>query len=603
MPPPPVLCFSEFCVYDFALYPLPRLQHRDITRYNINTPKNRMMRRSALRRFGTSFGATVIPPITNERMDGFAPGSKERDAFAAACKRARGTVADCPIVIGGVEHRPSKQSFTRTMPSDHKVTIATGYNATAELASMAVENSLATFESWSRTPFQDRAAILLKAAHLISTKYRAEVQAATALGQSKNAWQAEIDCIAETADFLRFNSKYASQLYHDQPISPSSAAVWNMVEYRPLEGFVAAISPFNFTAIGANLATAPVLMGNCVIWKPSPSAILSNYQMYKIFEEAGLPPGVINFLPCEADVMSTQVMQHESLAGVAFTGSTAVFNAIQKNIGNHLDHYRSYPRVSGETGGKNFHLLHPSCNVNHAVASTVRSAFEYQGQKCSACSRMYVPRSLWAETREKLIEATSRVVVGQPDDFRSFVCAVIDGAAYRKVTSYIEKARAEEGCSIIAGGTYSDTEGWFVAPTIIEATNPLATTMREEIFGPVLTVHVYDDNKWDETLKLVNRTTKYGLTGAIFSNDRSSVRQAADVMRFGCGNLYINDKSTGAVVGQQPFGGARASGSNDKPGAPQFLHRWVSARTIKENFDINGTISYPHQLPDVVTVQ
>jgi 1-pyrroline-5-carboxylate dehydrogenase len=369
-----------------------------------------------------------------------------------------------------------------------------------------------------------------------------------------------------------------------------------------LEGFVAAVSPFNFTAIGVNLAMAPVLMGNTVIWKPSPNAILSNYQMYKIFEEAGLPPGVINFVPCEPDVMSKNIIENPMLGGVAFTGSTRVFNIINKSVANNLESYRSYPRISGETGGKNFHMLHPSCDVNHAVAATIRSAFEYQGQKCSACARLYCPQSLWKDVKAKLIKAHSQIVVGQPDDFKTFVTAVIDEAAYNKVMGFIDKAKAAGG-EILAGGTGDRSKGYFVQPTIILTKDPKSVTMRDEIFGPVLTVYVYDDAKLEETLQLVDETTPYGLTGAIFASDRAALRHMADKLRYTAGNVYINDKCTGAVVGQQPFGGARCSGSNDKPGAAQFLYRWVSARTIKENFDINGQISYPHQLPDVVTVE
>lgn len=560
-----------------------------------------MLRRSTPRSFGTSFGAALVGGITNEPMNSFKPDSPERAATAAACAKVRATTVDCPIVIGGKEYR-TKNSFKRTAPSDHSVHIATGYNADAALAELAVTNSLEAFKTWSTTPFQDRVAIVLKAAFLITRQYRAEVLAATMIGQSKNAWQGEIDCVAESADFLRFNAKYAQQIYQEQPLTSPNASVWNMTEYRPLEGFVASVSPFNFTAIGVNLALAPVLMGNTVVWKPSPNAILSSYQMYKIFEDAGLPAGVINFVPCEADVMASKIIAHPALGGVAFTGSTKVYNAINQNVAQNLSTYRSYPRLSGETGGKNFHLLHPSCDVNNAVAATVRSAFEYQGQKCSACSRLYCPKSLWPEVQKKLLDATAKIVVGQPDDFKTFMAAVIDEAAFNKNLSYIEKAKAAGG-KIIAGGTGDKTKGFFVQPTIIVTTDPKSITMREEIFGPVLTVFVYNDADWQETMKLVDETTVYGLTGAIFAHDRVALREAAETLRYTAGNLYINTKSTGAVVGQQPFGGARSSGSNDKPGAPQFLYRWISPRTIKESYEINGQISYPHQLPDSVVVE
>lgn len=560
-----------------------------------------MLRRSSRNLFAGSFGAVSVADMTNERMDAFSPHSKDRTSMEAACVVTRKTTVDCPIIVNGKEYRTAN-SFKRVAPSDHSVHLATGYNADEALAEAAVKSSLEAHQSWSRTPFQDRCAVILKAAHLITTKYRAQVQANTMLGQSKNAWQAEIDCVAEAADFLRFNVKYAQQIYSEQPLTTSNASIWNMTEYRPLEGFVAAISPFNFTAIGVNLALAPVLMGNTVIWKPSPNAILSSYHMYKIFEEAGLPAGVINFVPCEPDVMSKAIIQHPMLAGVAFTGSTNVFNAINKTVAQQLGSYRSYPRISGETGGKNFHFLHPSCDVNHAVAATIRSAFEYQGQKCSACSRVYCPKSLWPEVEKKLLTAHSKIVVGQPDDFKTFVAAVIDETAFNKNIGYITKAK-EEGGRVIAGGSGDKSQGYFVQPTIIVTSNAKSITMREEIFGPVLTVYVYDDNKIDETLTLVDETTPYALTGGIFASDRAALRHIADKLRFAAGNIYINDKSTGAVVGQQPFGGGRLSGSNDKPGASQFLHRWISARTIKENFDINGQISYPHQLPDNIQVE
>ena len=503
------------------------------------------MRRTSTRCWGSTFGAVSIPPIVNEPMSSFPPGCPHRAQVESECRNLRGSVSECQIVIHGVRYTTDKM-WERTIPSDNKHVIARTYMATPELAKAAVESSLRAHAEWSRTSFLDRAAVCLKAAHLITKKYRAQVLARTMLGQSKNPWQAEIDCVAEAADFLRFNVKYAAQMYNEQPVSPATANVWNTVEYRPLEGFVASITPFNFTAIGVNLAIAPVLMGNVTVWKPSPSAILSNYHMMQIFEEAGLPPGVINFLPCEPEVMEREVLGHQMLGGMVFTGSTKVFKQINRVISGNLDVYRNFPRISGETGGKNFHLLHPSCDINYAVASTVRSAFEYQGQKCSACSRVYVPKSRWAEFKEKLLAAHQKLAMGQPDDFRSFMCAVIDEAAFRKVSSYIDLAKTEGG-QVLAGGTYDGTKGWFITPTVIVTENPLSTTMREEIFGPVLTVYVYDDKQWRETLRLVDETSPYGLTGSVFSDDRSALREAADALRYTCGNLYINDKSTGAV--------------------------------------------------------
>ena len=555
----------------------------------------------------SSFATYNVPPVQNERMGAFAPGTKERDDLAAACKQLRASAPHvCAPIINGKDVHTSI-SWNREIPSDSKHVLATSFNADAVVAGQAVAAATAAWNDWSRASFHDRAAVVLKAANLISTKYRAEMQAATVLGQAKNAWQAEIDCIAETCDFFRFSVKYAQELYAMQPQSPASANLWNMSEYRPLEGFVAAVTPFNFTAIGANLALIPALMGNTVVWKPSPAAILSNRLLMKIFAEAGLPDGVINFLPCHHDVMEEAVIKHRNLAGIAFTGSTQVFSHIWQTVGSNLPHYVNFPRVSGETGGKNFHFVHPSADVNTVVAQTVRSAFEYQGQKCSACSRLYAPQSLWPSIRSKLVEALGQLKQGQPDDFSTFVSAVIDERAFAKIKRYIDECKADPATyELVAGGQTDSSQGWFVSPTIVRATNPKAKTMREEIFGPVLSVFVYDDastTAWLDTAKLINDTTPYALTGSIFCRDRAAINSAADALRYAAGNLYINDKSTGAVVGQQPFGGARMSGTNDKAGAASFLHRWVSPRTIKEAFDPLPQISYPHQLPDNVLVK
>jgi 1-pyrroline-5-carboxylate dehydrogenase len=572
--------------------------------------KEEMMRRTTTRLLSSSFATYTVPPVQNERMGTFLQGSKERADLAAACERLRvnGPV-ECPPIVGGKKILlPGSLHYKREIPSDITAApLAFSYNSDRPTAALAVEAAKKAWVAWSRTPFQDRAAIVLKAANLISTKYRSEMQAATILGQAKNAWQAEIDCIAETCDFFRFSVKYAEELYRQQPISPAAANYWNMLEYRPLEGFVAAITPFNFTAIGANLALIPALMGNTVVWKPSPAAVLSNFLLMEIFAEAGLPDGVINFLPCHHDVMEDVVMKHRDLAGVAFTGSTSVFNQIWKTVGENLPAYANYPRVSGETGGKNFHLVHPSADVNTVVAQTVRSAFEYQGQKCSACSRLYVPQSLWVKVREKLVAAVNELKLGQPDDFSTFISAVIDKRAFDKISKYIVDAKADRGTyELVAGGTVDMARGYFISPTVLRVEDPMAKTMREEIFGPVLSVFVYDDaspTAWADTAKLINDTTTYALTGSIFSQDRTAINTAADILRYAAGNLYINDKSTGAVVGQQPFGGARHSGTNDKAGAASFLMRWVSPRTIKETFDPLPQISYPHQLPDNVLVK
>lgn len=542
----------------------------------------------------------------NEPMDTFEPGSAAAAGTLKACARLRAAATDCPIVIGGREHRTANV-IRRVCPSDHHTRLATGYNATPELAQEAINIALEASREWSLMPFRDRAAIFLQAAHLISTKYRHELRAATMLGQSKNPFQAEIDVIAETCDFLRFSVKFADELYRDQPVSPSSGALWNSVEYRPLEGFVTAIAPFNFSAIAANLVACPALMGNVVLWKPSPNAVLSNYLLYKVFEEAGLPAGVVNFLPCEPDVMTDVVNSHPHLAGVAFTGSTKVFMSINKQIYSRLEGYRNIPRVSGETGGKDFHLIHPSADIKLAAALTIRGAFEYQGQKCSATSRLYAPKSRWEELKAYLLDVHGKLKMGQPDDFRSFLCAVIDDVAFERNALYIDMAKSDSTMyKIIAGGGCDNSRGWFVEPTIIEAKSSQAKLLQEEIFGPILTVYVYDDSKpgfWPEVCDVINSTTKYALTGSVFAQDRQAIYDATTKhLRYAAGNFYINDKCTGAVVGQQPFGGARASGSNDKPGSPLFLTRWVSARTIKENFDRSSQVSYPHQLPDIVAV-
>ncbi|EAN77745.1 delta-1-pyrroline-5-carboxylate dehydrogenase, putative [Trypanosoma equiperdum] len=553
-----------------------------------------------------AFAFVKSPPAVNERMDSFQPGSDSARGTLEACKRLRCGATDCPIVIGGKEYR-TDNAINRMIPSSHQQQVAKGYNATPELAQKAIDTALGAAKEWSQMPFKDRAAIFLHAAHLISTKYRHELRAATMLGQSKNPFQAEIDVIAESCDFLRFSVKYAEELYNQQPISPASGPVWNALDYRPLEGFVSVIAPFNFSAIAANLVACPALMGNVILWKPSPNAVLSNYLLYKVFEEAGLPAGVVNFMPCEPKVMTEVVNSHPELAGVAFTGSTNVFLSINKQIYSRLEEYRNIPRISGETGGKDFHLIHPTADMKMTAALTVRGAFEYQGQKCSATSRIYVPQSRWEELKGYLLELHGKLKMGQPDDFQSFMCAVIDETAFDRNKKYIDIAKADSSAyTIIAGGGCDKSEGWFIQPTIIVAKDPNAQLLREEIFGPILTVHVYDDSKpdfWSEACNLVNNATKYALTGSIFAQDRKAIRDATEKhLRYAAGNYYINDKCTGAVVGQQPFGGARASGSNDKPGSALFLTRWVSARTIKENFDHSAQVSYPHQLPDYVTL-
>lgn len=448
-------------------------------------------------------------------------------------------------------------------------------------------------------PFADRAAIFLKAADLVGGKYRYEIMAATMLGQGKNAWQAEIDAAAELCDFFRFNVQYAQDLYTQQPVH-NSPGVWNRVEYRPLEGFVYAISPFNFTAIGGNLPGAPALLGNVVVWKPSPSAIASNYLVYKILLEAGLPPDVIQFVPGDAAEVTDVVLSHKDFSCLHYTGSTAVFRRLYGTIAANITEgkYRSYPRIVGETGGKNFHLIHPSADIRNAVVNTVRGAYEYQGQKCSATSRVYVPSSIWPAFKKQLIEETKSLKVGPPTDFSNFIGPVIHRASFDKLKGVIDAAGADPELSLLAGGTYDDSEGYFIYPTVYQTTNPNHPLLFTELFGPVLTVYVYDDSSspataFTEICKLIDNTGDYALTGAVFAKDRHAVREAEEALRNSAGNFYINTKSTGAVVGQQPFGGARESGTNDKAGSQIFLSRFVSVRSIKEDFVGSTQVEYP----------
>eukprot|EP00744_Colponema_vietnamica_P012765 GILI01017910.1.p1 GENE.GILI01017910.1~~GILI01017910.1.p1 ORF type:complete len:596 (+),score=168.21 GILI01017910.1:91-1788(+) len=560
-----------------------------------------MMRRTAATFLGTTFGATVVPNVQNEPSKNFAPNSSERAKLLDACKEVRSTVHKVPVVIGGKRHYKGMPTKV-TIPSDNKTTLVELYQADDDLMAEAVTASLEAHKEWSRMPFQHRAAVMLKAATLLTTSHYYRNMAACMIGQSKNPWQAEIDVGNEAPDFLRFHTAYASRIVNAQPSSPTTANIWNMIEYRPLEGFVAAISPFNFSAIAANLAATPALMGNTVLWKPSPTAALSSYYLMELFEEAGVPPGVINFVPSEADAIS-KVLRHESLAGVAFTGSTNTFQSIWKNVADNLPTYRNFPRVSGETGGKNFHLVHPSAHIPTVVSSTVRAAFEYQGQKCSACSRMFVPKSKWPEIKAGLVEVSAQLEMGQPDDFQSFLCAVIDKTSFEKCERYLKIAK-EEGLEVVTGGKADGSKGWFVEPTILVASDSSSRLLREEIFGPILTVYVYDDsasNYWADVCDTIDKGTGYGLTGSIYSQERNAIMDASDRLRYASGMLYVNDKSTGAVVNQQPFGGARKSGTNDKPGSQSFVERWVNPRTIKENFTFQSEVSYPHQLPDVVT--
>jgi 1-pyrroline-5-carboxylate dehydrogenase len=487
--------------------------------------------------------------------------------------------------------------LTQSNPSSHSTPVATYSNASPSEVQQAIDSALAAKPAWESLPFADRAAVFLKAADLISTKYRYELMAATILGQGKNAWQAEIDAAAELVDFLRFNVKYAEELYSQQPPF-NSAGVWNRLEYRALEGFVYAISPFNFTAIGGNLPGAPALMGNVVIWKPSPSAVASNYLIHQIFLEAGMPPGVIQFVPGDAEEVTKVVLGHPQFAALHYTGSTAVFRKLYGKIAGGVAEgkYKSYPRIVGETGGKNFHLIHRSTDISNAVVNTIRGAFEYQGQKCSACSRAYVPASIWNEFKSQIVSETEKLKVGPPEDFGNFIGAVIHEASFKKLSKVIDDAKNDKDLELITGGKYDASKGYFIHPTIYVAKTSSHPNLSTEFFGPILTIYVYDDSSptaFEDICKTVDQTSEYGLTGSVFATDRAAVRYAEEALRNSAGNFYINCKSTGAVVGQQPFGGGRASGTNDKAGSANLLSRFVSLRSIKEEFLSTGSVTYP----------
>ena len=529
---------------------------------------------------GAAFaGNRRVPAPVNEPVRSYAPGSPERAELKARLKSMAAERIEIPLRIGGKEIR-SGTTAAAVMPHDHRHVLAEWHKASREHVQQAIAAAREAHEEWSAWPWEDRAAVVLKAAELLTTARRATLNAATMLGQSKTVFQAEIDSACELIDFWRFNPWYAQQIYDEQPISDHS--VWNQLEYRPLEGFVYAVTPFNFTAIGGNLPVAPALMGNTVLWKPASSAVLSAHYLMKLLEEAGLPPGVVNFIPGDAAAVSEVALSHSDLAGIHFTGSTAVFNGMWRAIGNNMDRYRSYPRIVGETGGKDFIVAHASADPQALAVAIARGGFEYQGQKCSAVSRVYVPRSLWNDVRERTVAIMRELRMGDVADFRNFVGAVIDQKAFEKIGGYI--AEAGKGARIVAGGKTRGESGYFIEPTLIEAEDPGHRLLKEEVFGPVVTAHVYDDAKWHETLRLVDTTSPYALTGAVFAQDRRAIREALSALRHAAGNFYVNDKPTGAVVGQQPFGGARASGTNDKAGSKLNLVRWISARVVKENF-------------------
>lgn len=518
----------------------------------------------------------------NEKVLDYLPGSKERTEIKKELKSLKEEVLEIPLIIGGKEIRTGNIGQC-IIPHDNKKVIAKYHMAGETEVKMAIQAALEAKKQWEKLHWEHRAAIFMKAAELASTTWRARLNAATMLCQSKTFIQAEIDSACELVDFLRYNAQCIYEIYNEQPMSAKGS--WNRMEYRPLEGFVFAVSPFNFTAIGCNLATAPAITGNVVLWKPSSDAVYSSYMVFKLLQEAGLPDGVINFIPGSGGNIGNIVLSHESLAGVHYTGSTEVFRTMWKAVANNLDKYRTFPRLVGETGGKDYIFAHNSSRVDALVASIIRGAFEYQGQKCSAASRAYIPRSIWPEVKEKLIKEIKTIKVGDVEDFSNFMGAVINQKAFNTIKEYIEYAKESREAEIIIGADCDDSVGYFVEPTVIVTTNPYFKTMVEEIFGPVITIYVYEDEDFEDTIKICERTSPYGLTGAIFATDRYIIAKLEEELTHSAGNFYINDKPTGAVVGQQPFGGARASGTNDKAGSKYNLLRWMSPRTIKENLN------------------
>jgi 1-pyrroline-5-carboxylate dehydrogenase len=524
-------------------------------------------------------GNRRLPPLVNEPIRSYAPGSPERAALKSRLAAMEQECPEIPLIIGGKEIRTGDIEKA-TSPHKHGHVTATWHKARPEDVKAAISSSADAQRDWATWRWEDRAAILLKAAELLATTWRPTMAAATMLGQSKTAFQAEIDATCEMIDFWRLNVAFAGELYNEQPMS--SQGMWNQTDLRGLEGFVYAVTPFNFTAIGGNLPTAPALMGCTSLWKPSNAAILSSYYTMKLLMEAGMPPGVINFVPGDPIMVSDIALGHRDLGGIHFTGSTTVFQSMWKTVGNNISNYKSYPRIVGETGGKDFIIAHPSADVAGLATAIVRGGFEYQGQKCSAASRIYIPKSIWPEVRDRVIAMIKEIKVGDVSNFKNFMGAVIDKRAHDRITAYL--ADGKKNAKILAGGVANGETGWFVEPTLVQTEDPAYRLMCEEIFGPVVTAYVYDDNKWSETLKIVDSTSPYALTGAVFSRDRAAIHEAHAALRNSAGNFYVNDKPTGAIVGQQPFGGSRASGTNDKAGSKMNLMRWASARTVKETF-------------------
>lgn len=520
-----------------------------------------------------------VPEPHNERVLNFGPNSLEKATLKAKLAELKSTEIDIPLIIGGEEIRTGNTADLK-VPHDHSLTLGVYHKAGEAEVQQAIAAALEARKTWAEMPWEHRVSVFLKAADLLAGPWRQTLNAATMLGQSKTVYQAEIDSACELIDFWRFNSYYLTQLMRDQP--NSVAGIWNRVEYRPLEGFVFAVTPFNFTSIAGNLPTSPALVGCVSLWKPASSAVFSSYYIMKVLEAAGLPPGVINFIPGPGGEVGNPVMCSPDLAGIHFTGSTATFQHMWLTVGENIESLKYYPRIVGETGGKDFIFAHQSADVDALVVGALRGAFEYQGQKCSAASRMYVAKSIWPDFKQKFVEEVDKIKMGDPEDFTNFMSAVIDKAAFESITEYIDYAGRSNEAGFITGGNYDGSKGWFIEPTTIVTSNPHFRTMEEEVFGPVLTIYIYDDDKLDETIELCDATSPYALTGAVFAQDRGAIVKIANGLRNAAGNFYINDKPTGAVVGQQPFGGSRASGTNDKAGSAMNLLRWMTARSIKE---------------------
>ena len=535
-------------------------------------------------------GFFQVPTAINDPIKTYAPGSPEREEVLLTYKEMYNEKMDVPLYIGSEEIRTGN-TMSMHPPHDHKHDLGKFHLAEKKHVEQAIASCLEARTAWAELPWEQRAAVFLKAAALIAGPYRARINAATMIGQSKNIFQAEIDSACELVDFLTFNVEYMAQIYEEQP--ESSPGVWNRVEYRPLEGFVYAITPFNFTAIAGNLPASAALMGNTVVWKPSDSQVFSAQVIMEVFQEAGVPAGVINMVMGDPVMITDTVLASPDFAGVHFTGSTSVFKGIWAKIGANIDNYKTYPRIVGETGGKDFILAHPTANAKQVATAIARGAFEFQGQKCSAASRVYVPKSLWADVKKYLVADVNSFKMGSPEDMSNFITAVIHEASFDKLAKYIDQAKKDKNAEIVVGGNYDKSKGWFIEPTVILTTDPHYTTMETELFGPVVTIFVYEDEKWDETLKLIDETSIYALTGAVISGDRYAAAHATNALQNAAGNFYINDKCTGAVVGQQPFGGARASGTNDKAGSKLNLLRWISTRLIKETFVTPTDYRYP----------